>query len=547
MNTPNDKDGTRPASRMPRRLPTLGVPGTALTRLRARVLDPADAVLRPEDRERFPNGVHPSVYVEDVLLVREDEAGSRIGLLKEAAAVANHKIVEEWRSPYLDRLREVAKERKDDRELQAALSRLDQVHVRLARSQDGPQPSPDAWEVLQAARGKGFADAPGAVSLSHVVTAAGRGWGDGVGQGWGDGVGQGWGDGVGQGWGDGVGQGWGDGVGTPMGGPSGRGPVVWSAANPRVAGAAGPGVVLLDTGVGRHPWFPGLEPGTTSVNGDGDGIVRDLQANGLPVGLRLGQAEDPEYSGVTVDTISGRLDRIAGHGTFIAGIVRQHCPEATILSVPVMMGDGACAEDEVIRALTGVYAYHREVQDGTTKGAPVDVVTMSFGYYHETPGAFDDEAGLAAAIQALTDAGICVVAAAGNRSSDVPFYPAALNPTNGLFVSVGSRNPGVAIVSAYSNTGDWVRSYRPGTNIVSTMPTTINAAVRASMANAPVAYPPRSSVDPDDYSGGFGVWSGTSFAAPAFAGQVAAKLAGGAHKSATQRRDVITELLEEKP
>jgi hypothetical protein len=34
----------------------------------------------------------------------------------------------------------------------------------------------------------------------------------------------------------------------------------------------------------------------------------------------------------------------------------------------------------------------------------------------------------------------------------------------------------------------------------------------------------RATIDPDDFSGGFGIWSGTSFAGPIFAGEIAAKL-----------------------
>jgi len=34
----------------------------------------------------------------------------------------------------------------------------------------------------------------------------------------------------------------------------------------------------------------------------------------------------------------------------------------------------------------------------------------------------------------------------------------------------------------------------------------------------------RASIDPDDYASGFGIWSGTSFAAPVLAGEIAAHL-----------------------
>jgi serine protease len=36
----------------------------------------------------------------------------------------------------------------------------------------------------------------------------------------------------------------------------------------------------------------------------------------------------------------------------------------------------------------------------------------------------------------------------------------------------------------------------------------------------------RETIDPDDFSGGFGLWSGTSFAAPIAAGELAAALVG---------------------
>jgi subtilisin family serine protease len=45
----------------------------------------------------------------------------------------------------------------------------------------------------------------------------------------------------------------------------------------------------------------------------------------------------------------------------------------------------------------------------------------------------------------------------------------------------------------------------------------------------------RESIDPDDYTGHFAVWSGTSFAAPVLAGQLATLLANGLAADASRR------------
>ena len=120
------------------------------------------------------------------------------------------------------------------------------------------------------------------------------------------------------------------------------------------------------------------------------------------------------------------------------------------------------------------------------------------------------------------------MAGAGNGSTDVEFWPAALAAKATAVVpvcSVGALNPEAVSVSAYSNTGSWVTSYRSGTAIVSTMPTTFNATFRGSLFQSSPSYPWRGTMDDDDYSCGFGLWSGTSFAAPAFAGDLAKALA----------------------
>lgn len=130
-------------------------------------------------------------------------------------------------------------------------------------------------------------------------------------------------------------------------------------------------------------------------------------------------------------------------------------------------------------------------------------------------------------------------------------------------VSVGALNPDRRTVSVYSNTGPWVRAYLAATSVVSTMPITFNASRRGQLlqqANPTTlpAVPTRGAVDSDDYSGGFGVWSGTSFAAPALAGDIAAGLVGGQASSAEERSEhahkvvaavleTVARALEEKP
>ena len=68
-------------------------------------------------------------------------------------------------------------------------------------------------------------------------------------------------------------------------------------------------------------------------------------------------------------------------------------------------------------------------------------------------------------------------------------------------------------------------THRRGANVVSTLPQTFDASGGAAVSTT-VDGQVRATPDPDDLSGGFGVWSGTSFAAPWLAGELAALLDG---------------------
>jgi subtilisin family serine protease len=108
-------------------------------------------------------------------------------------------------------------------------------------------------------------------------------------------------------------------------------------------------------------------------------------------------------------------------------------------------------------------------------------------------------------------------------------YPAAFSPWPGGLIrepstdevpitAVGALNPDGS-VALFSNAGPWVRAYRPGVSLVSTLPPfDASHAPLVELIHAGVI---RATVDPDDFRSGFGLWSGTSFAAPILVGEIA--------------------------
>jgi subtilisin family serine protease len=277
---------------------------------------------------------------------------------------------------------------------------------------------------------------------------------------------------------------------------------------------------VLDTGIGRHRWLR-------------EGFVEhDVTVMGLEVGI------DPasvlaELRGVSNDMV-GELDRDSGHGTFIAGLIRQACPEALILDIPTYGNDGRVTESDLLRCLQRLALRQVLARNGVEGYRPIDVVSLSLGYYHEQPddAAFDPL--LLGPLQLLGRYGVAVVVSAGNDATRRPSYPAAFAPHDGGSVAddpavvpvstVGARNPD-GTIALFSNDGPWVRYLRPGASLVSTFPDTYDASANPSHEVRHRNGEVRAAFDPDDFSSGFGVWSGTSFAAPVLAGEVAAALA----------------------
>ena len=152
-------------------------------------------------------------------------------------------------------------------------------------------------------------------------------------------------------------------------------------------------------------------------------------------------------------------------------------------------------------------------------------------------------------IKKLLDLGVVVVAAAGNFATRRKFYPAAFatpptaeNPMP--VISVGALNPN-GTKAMFSDDGPWVTAWAAGAAVVSTYPIDIDASRTPELRipvnrEPPGTLPPgREALDPDDFSGGWAVWSGTSFSTPYLAALIARSLlTGAAHAESGLRLDL---------
>ncbi|MEO7449245.1 MAG: S8/S53 family peptidase, partial [Humibacillus sp.] len=383
---------------------------------------------------------------------------------------------------------------------------------------ENPTEPVDAWSTLQDLRQRLGRLVEG-LSLDHVLRPADGYWG-GVGGYWG---------GVGGYWG-GVGGYWGGVGGSALAeysvpGRGGRMPVALALPDPALRARSldrNPVIALLDTPIADHPWFR-----------DTARVVRLRYEDGTlvpePVPPVTAAASTPPTDAPAPVQPAGLLQ---GHATFIAGLIRQGCPEATILSVPVMDDDGVVDESHLLDVLEALLARHLAGQKrGGARADVVDILSLSMGYYAEdltfTSGPVH------AMLDRLAEAGVIVVAGAGNDGTDAPFVPASLaaalpkpsDPQVAPVSSVGASNPNGATVALFSNPLTVISAVRAGVSLVSTLPLTDGMGQPSSSVTGLTGV--RCTVDPDDYTGGFGIWSGTSFATPVFAAEVAAALAAG--------------------
>ncbi len=237
-----------------------------------------------------------------------------------------------------------------------------------------------------------------------------------------------------------------------------------------------PSVVILDTGFADAPHQPPFIP------------------NSL-VGF---DAEVPD--GPDPDTF---LDPVAGHGTFIAGIIEQIAPGCSIEVTKVIEPYGDGDEASVATA----------IDELAKRDHRPDLVNLSFGAY--TPMKMEV---LATAVAELHAKGTAIVASAGNDAIPFPMYPAAFEEVVGVAALAPDGTP-----ARFTNYGPWVSACTFGVDIVSSF----------------FVFDGGIGEDNPGAFNGWAKWSGTSFAAP----RVVAALANHMRDKGVSAHQAVTDLI----
>jgi subtilisin family serine protease len=205
-----------------------------------------------------------------------------------------------------------------------------------------------------------------------------------------------------------------------------------------------------------------------------------------------------------------RILPYTGHGTFVAGVARCMAPTVEILVADVFKVAGSSLESDLVPRLRAALAldvdiFHLTVAATTRKNIHPIAFAAWLRLLHQLKGV------------------ICV-AAAGNNGSRRRCWPAAFPEV----IAVGALATDWRSRAGFSNHGQWVDVYAPGTNLV-------NAYTEGEY---------ECQVRP--YKGthrrftGLAEWSGTSFSTPIVTGLIAARMSR-THETA---RDAASSLLQ---
>jgi subtilisin family serine protease len=242
---------------------------------------------------------------------------------------------------------------------------------------------------------------------------------------------------------------------------------------------SGTGVVaVIDTGVDvNHPVLQAvLLPGYDFTRNQ-PGASEWLDVSGLQNGADSDDSQSQEQGPVLVQqSTAAVLDQSTaavldggpysafGHGTMTTGLVHLVAPKAKILPLKAFSSNGTGYLSNIVAALYYAVQNH------------ANVVNMSFDLTSSSPA-------LTQAAAYANKAGVVLVAAAGNESTNAPVYPAALNN----YVAGIASTTDWDSRSSFSNFGStdvWIAA--PGENIISTFPGGTYASSSGTSFSSPI-------------------------------------------------------------
>ena len=244
-----------------------------------------------------------------------------------------------------------------------------------------------------------------------------------------------------------------------------------------------------------------IEPSpSVDVDDGGEGVLIYVADTGL--------LKDAAASVPWLDSVQGELDPLpkplqdgtqpippyAGHGTFVAGVVRCVAPRADVFVANIFNVAGSALETDFVGKLDaalnlGVDIFNLSVTSPTRNDVPM----LSFAAWLDRVRQYK---------------GVICTVAAGNSGSRKPEWPAAFPGT----VSVGALAADRHSRADFSNYGGWVDVYAPGRGL-------INAYATGTYT---CKVPPYAGQERKFY--GMARWSGTSFSTPVVTGLIAARM-----------------------
>jgi subtilisin family serine protease len=298
-------------------------------------------------------------------------------------------------------------------------------------------------------------------------------------------------------------------------------PPRWAEA-PRLRGrkgmteGQGTSVVVLDSGLSRHPWLIGPDNDPLPL---AETEIWDLAAPALP--------------------------RQTGHGTFVAGVVRQYAPAVNLVARRVVDVNGHANDADLAVTLRSLIELDP------------DVVNISLVPGDEPDTDDEGTCRTLAAVRKLQDeCGTVVVTAAGNDGDT--FSTERLAPDDELTVVVGALD--LSGRPAWFSNTQYVGIWAPGVDVLSTFvhwhgPLSPKAHADddhedphdGHQHGGPVHHdvagghpvepaPEQAAIWPVAPFAGWARWNGTSFAAPAVAGAIATEISRLHHISDRKAR-----------